>query len=488
MATMKLMRLSEVLAFAPDPRSKERDEKFPGYYTHWCTFVAGYYSFGIRDTVTLVHGSQGCIANERAFLSTYVSQFFGQPFMYSPCTDLNSSDVILGGEEKLKEALLEVDKIYKPKMIFVLITCAPGVTKEPVEEIVEEVKDRLKARVMVIRAEGFTHYSTGILHTYIGQKLSELFEKPKKKRHRSVNILGVSKEVHHPGNFPQDSHELERLLAKIGIEVNSVLIQGASLEDFQKAPEAEFNTFVCPLWGYEMAKAMEERYGIPHGKRFNPLGITEISHWLMEVANFFGLEKETKKLIEEEYEKIKDVWEEAKRLVDGKIVLIDGSDPMGYIGRGIALGRMCRDLGMEAIFFNISPIEVRGNIHNVKGAIEQGYDPLVVYSEYAYHRRFSPLHIIEGLGLKFEDISLYLGDVFPEARTKDWDRPIYDPSNSPRVISTVHCGRQGGRKGEHPGRKLGFRGAESFARDVINAVKMARRKNKPTLYGRLASL
>lgn len=487
MSELKLLRMSEIFEMAPDPTSRERDRKFFGYYTHWCRFKGFYYGFGLRDCIILVHGSQGCVANARTYLTTYQSQFFGQPFIFSPCTDLNSTDVIMGAEEKLKESILEVDRLYKPKIIFVLITCAPGVTKEPVEDVVEEMKERIKARIMVIRAEGFDHYCTGPGQIYLSRKLSELFEEPKKKIPKSVNILGVSKEVHHPGNFPQDSHELERLLNRIGIRVNSVLLQGASVEAFQRAPEAEYNVFECPLWGMSMAEVMKEKFGIPHGTRFNPAGVTEITQWLMEVAQFFGVEEEARKVIQEEYEAIKDVWEEAKRLVDGKIVLIDGGDPMCYIGRGISLGRMCRDLGMEAIFYNISPIEVRGSIYNTKGAIEQGYDPWMVHSDYAYHRRFSPIQVIEGLGLKLEDVALYLGDVYPRALSS-WDEPIFDPSNSPRVISTVHCSREGGRQGDVPGRKVGFKGARAFARNVINAVRMAQRKDKPTLYGRLGAL
>lgn len=487
MATMKLMPMSEVFKITPDTRSRERDEIFEGYYSHWCPFTAYIYGLGLRDAVVLAHASQGCVANARSYLTTYQSQFFGQPFIFTPCTDLNMNDVILGPDEKLQESILEVDRIYKPKLIFVLIACAPGVIAQPVEDLVEEVKGRIKARVLVIRGEGFNHYNreTGEIELY--QKLCGLFEEPREKIPMSVNILGISKEVHHPGNFPQDSHELERLLGKIGVKVNSVLWQAATLESLQRAPEAQFNAFICPCWGYRAAKNMQERFGIPYGKRFNPAGVTEISLWLMEVAEFFGLEKEAKKVIAEEYQEMREIWEEAKRLVDGKIVLIDGGDPMSYVGRGISLGRMCRDLGMEVIFFNMPPIEVKSNIRNVKWSIEQGFDPLVVYSEYAYHRRFSPIEVIEGLGLKLEDIYLYLGDVYPRAIAR-WNEPIFDPSNVPRVISTVHCSREGGRQGDTPGRKTGFKGAQAFAKNVINAVNMARRKNKPTLYGRLSLL
>lgn len=480
---MEVKRLKEIYESTPDPRSREREERFPGYYSMWCSFKAAHHHLALRDCVVLVHGPQGCIGNARAYLTTYVSQFFGLPFPHSPSTNMNVSDAILGAEDKLKEVLYEVDEIYKPKMIFLVVTCCAGVTREPVEEVAKEMEERLKARIMVIRAEGFTYHCNAAMHEYISHKLSELFEDPKEKIPLSVNILGISKEVHHKGNFLHDSHELERLLKKVGIKVNSVLLEGASLDAIIKAPMAEYNVFDCPQWGFGMAKAMRERFGIPHGLRFNPLGVTAISNWLYEVGEFFGKEKEVKRVVEEEYSRIGDVWEEAKRLMKGKVVLIDGGDPMSSVGRGIAWGRMCKDLGMEPIYFNLPPIEVRGMNRHLELALSEGFNPLMVYADYSHHRRLSPIKVIRELGLDYKDVGLYIGDIYPRV-ISEWDKPIFDPSNFPRVVTGIHCVRN--RKS--PGRRCGFRGAERFALDIIAACGMARRQKKPTLYGRVSSL
>lgn len=484
---IELKRMSEIFHEAPDPKSKEREEKFPGYYTHWCAFKVAFYGASLRDSVVLVHGSQGCIGNVRSYLATYQGQFFGNPFIYSPCTNMGPTDAILGAEEKLRNSLLEVDRMYNPKVITVLLTCCPGVIKEPVEDIITDMKRKLKAKVILVKSEGFTHYCQGIVQSVISRSLCQLFEEPKKKIPKSVNILGISKEVHHPGNFPQDSHELERLLHRIGIGVHSVLPQAATPETFALAPEAQFNTFVCPAWGMEMAKDMKERFGVPHGHRFNPLGITETRHWLMEVTEFFGLEREAEKVLEEEYEAIKDTWEEANNLVKGKVALLDGADPMSFIGRAIALGRMCKDLGMEPIIFNVPAVEIKGHTTHVKGALDQGFDPYIVYSDYAYHRRFNPLKVVEGLGLKLEDVAIYMGDVFPRSIAQ-WDKPIFDASNSPRIMAAVHCSRWGSRGGDIPGRMTGFRGALAFARNIINSHQRAKRNSRPTLMARIGSL
>lgn len=481
---MELKRLDEIYKSTPDPQSKEREERFPGYCSMWCTFKQSHFQLGFRDCVVMVHSPQGCVGNTRTFMTTYICQFYGQPFILSPSTDMNMSDVVLGAEDKLRECLLEVDKLYKPKMIFLMVTCCVGVMQQDVEGIVEEMKPQLKAGVMVIRSEGFTHYCHGRTHTMIPARLSELCLPPKKKEPLTINILGISKEVHSRGSFATDSQELERLVNRIGVKVKSVLLQGAYLEDLQTAPEAEFNTFDCPQWGYPLAETMKKKFGVPHGERFNPCGPTETSLWLMEVAGFFGLEKKAKGVIREEYAQIKDVWEEAKRMMEGKIVLIDGGDPMSAVGRGIAWARMCVDMGMEPILFNLPPIEIKGSFRHVEGTLKQGFNPLVVYSDYAYNRRLIPMEVIKGLRLDMKKIGLYIGDVYPSAYAR-WEEPIFDASNVPRVITTVHCSRQRGGK---PGRRTGFLGALGFAEDVINAVALTQKKVYPTLQARLAGL
>ncbi|MDY6861769.1 MAG: nitrogenase component 1 [Thermodesulfobacteriota bacterium] len=481
---LELMNLSEAFFITPEPRSKEREEKFPGYYSMWCPFKGGFYHFGLQDSVILVHGPQGCSSNTRTFLTSYTCQYHGTPFIHAPCTDFRGADAILGAEDKLRDGIFEVDRMYRPKLISVIVPCCTGIIKEPVEDIVEEVKDQINAKILAFRIEGFNHYDCGALNVYLSAKFAELFEEPKRKIPKSVNILGVTKEVHAKGNFPEDSQELERLLNKMGLTVNSVLLQAATVEAFERAPEAEFNALICPQWGYPMAKTMMDTYGVPHGSGFNPLGIAAINNWLMDVAEHFGIEDKTQKVIDEEYNQIKDVWEEAKRTVSGKIAFIDGGEGLGNVGRCIAWGRMCADLGMDPIIFNICPIELKGKFHHVAFALERyGFDPKIVYWNYPHHRRLNPLRVIKEIGINMDDIGVYIGDVFPRT-VATWEEGIFDPSVAPRLITATHINKNR----ESPGRRAGFRGAARFARDIIDVNKMARRKKKPILDARVGAL
>ncbi|TDA68019.1 MAG: hypothetical protein D9V47_08910 [Clostridia bacterium] len=483
---MELKRLSEIYAITPDPEAgAECDQKYPGYYTHWCRFMVTLPHIPL-DCIAIVHGPQGCVGNQKDFLGTYWCQYHGSSFFYAPTTNMDQTDAILGAEDKLRTVIKEVDELYKPRMIFILVTCPAGIIQEPVDDVARDMEDKVQAeRIIVIKCEGYTSYAAGLYNIYEGRLLAnELLQNPEKKIPRSVNILGISKETHYPSDYLEDSLELERLLNKLGITVNSVLYQTATVDSWTRATEAEFNTMVCPQRAMPLATDMFDRWGIPHGQRFNPLGVTPITNWIMEVAEFFEIEEQAEELVKEEYTRIKEDWEEARRLVDGKIVLIDGGDPMTAVGRGIAWGRMCADLGMRPILFNLPPIEIKAKIHHTIFAIQEGFDPEVVYHDYAYHRRFSPMRVIEELDLNPEDIGLYMGDVYPTAVAKEWQAPVFDPANFPRIVTTSHCNKNRGSTG----RRSGFTGAGRTARDIINAVHMAERKSVPTLYGRIGGL
>ncbi len=487
-AKLELKRLSEIYVICPDPSAvTEREKLFPGYYSHWCRSKCVWPDLGLLDCITLVHSPQGCIGTARDFLLTYFSQYHGTPFFNLPSTDMNRSDAILGGEDKLRASILEADRMYKPRVMFLAVSCCAGVIQDPVEDVAREMEPLVGAeKIVVMRLEGFCHYATGEANVYGARRLAEeLMEEPKKKIPRSVNILGQSKEVHYKGaGFLEDSMEMGELLERLGLTINSVLLQSVTLEAYKRAPEAEFNTLICPQRGLPMATYMEDMWEVPHGKRFNPIGVTPTINWIMEVAEFFGLEREAREMIDEEYSRIKDKWEEAKRLVEGKIALVDGGDAMTSLGRTIAWSRFCVDLGMHPVIFNIPGIEAKAKFHHALSALGEGFDPELIYLDYAYHRRISPMTVIEGLGLNFDDVGLYMGDVYPTAMVKEWTEPIFDPSNSPRLDTCSHVNRQRGS----PIRRTGFRGALAIATDIINAIGMAKRKAVPTLYGRIGAL
>ena len=109
--------------------------------------------YPIADALHLVHGPVGCAVytwDIRGALSS-------GPELHrlSFSTDLQERDVIFGGEEKLKNALLELIERYDPKAAFVYSTCIVGIIGDNLEAICNQVTEVTGIPVIPVQSEGF---------------------------------------------------------------------------------------------------------------------------------------------------------------------------------------------------------------------------------------------------------------------------------------------------------------------------------------------
>jgi len=226
-----------------------------------------------------------------------------------------------------------------------------------------------------------------------------------------------------------------------------------------------------------MAKAMQELFGTPYLKHNLLFGVEITRKWIMDLANFTGRQERAEKFIEEEYSKIEGVWERCKEAVRGKVFLGEGGRTTMLAGaRVLALARMAMELGMEAYIFNFHPIEMKGRDDDIEYFLEDGVNPQCLVGEYAYQYPVKVWEVMKDLGLDRDQVIYFHNDVFPYAQAG-----IIDPSNSPRVESASHFRRTK----DAPGRCMGYRGTAALANDIIEAIRIARRSTKPTLYGRI---
>ncbi len=93
--------------------------------------------YPVADALHLVHGPVGCAAytwDIRGALSS-------GPELHrlSFTTDLQETDVIFGGEKKLRKALMELISRHRPQAAFVYATCIVGLIGDDVEGICRQV-------------------------------------------------------------------------------------------------------------------------------------------------------------------------------------------------------------------------------------------------------------------------------------------------------------------------------------------------------------
>lgn len=113
----------------------------------------------IRDAAIIFHGPVGCSSSSLGYRELFrgIPTELGRPEKYELnwiTTNLQQKDVVYGASEKLKRAVLEAQKRYDPKAIFILTTCTSGVIGEDIEGAVAEIQPEVNATIVPIHCEG----------------------------------------------------------------------------------------------------------------------------------------------------------------------------------------------------------------------------------------------------------------------------------------------------------------------------------------------
>ncbi|MFW5889310.1 MAG: nitrogenase component 1 [Bacillota bacterium] len=103
---------------------------------------------GIEDALPVVHGPLSCSSGHR------MVYLFADKEPILPTTALTEQDLILGSQEKLNFALNKAYKIYKPKYLVIIITCAISLSGEEFNVIVDEFEKNHDCKVSVLDGSG----------------------------------------------------------------------------------------------------------------------------------------------------------------------------------------------------------------------------------------------------------------------------------------------------------------------------------------------
>ncbi len=96
---------------------------------------------------------------------------------------MNENDTIFGSADKLREIVLEVNRRYSPKAIFVTSSCATGIIGEDIDSVVDDLKSEINVPIAAVHCEGFKSriWATGF-DIADHAVLSTIIKPPKEKR------------------------------------------------------------------------------------------------------------------------------------------------------------------------------------------------------------------------------------------------------------------------------------------------------------------
>lgn len=314
------------------------------------------------DVQTLLIGASACLYHAR---STLLPRTRGPNGQHDSLLLLamDQADTVFGVEDRLVEAIMEADRRFQPKALFLVSTCIPEMIGTDLEAVVRMVQDRVRARLLPVRTDGFSGKHQQLGHRRLLAALARAME-PVPVRPRTVNILGLR------GGRGRDS-ELVRLLEGWGAEVLSIIPADTPFAEIQQAPAAALN-LVVSLMGVELAQEMEGRFGTPYREIGQPLLPDQVKATYSTIAAALGITPG------EELERIAG---EARRAMDRAGRRAGGMRAAVALFMGGALGaaRFLAEMGVmpEVVILNRLTMYDRAEGERL---LAQGIDPLVVQS------------------------------------------------------------------------------------------------------------
>ncbi len=229
----------------------------------------------LRDTVILVHGPKGCV-----YHVNYILGLRGDCHCPVYCTCMDEHDVVFGAEDRLKEAIEDLDSQKSPDMIVVLSCCASGIIGEDVQNACRVA--RTGAKVICIDAGGFSSdYTAGYAKT-LEAIISGVADPAVPTETGTVNILGMLR-------AGPDLLEIRRLLSMLGLSVRVVMPAGATYEQIRRIGAASLNIVICETAGMQAALLLAQMFGTPFIRTVYPVGAGLSREFLEDVASALGV-------------------------------------------------------------------------------------------------------------------------------------------------------------------------------------------------------
>ena len=230
----------------------------------------------LTDVAHLVHGPIACEGNswDNRGAKSSGSKIWRTGFT----TDINETDVVFGGEKRLFKAIKEIIEKYDPPAIFVYQTCVPAMIGDDINAVCKAAREKFGKPVIPINSPGFVG-PKNLGNKLAGEAILEHVigtEEPEYTTPYDINIIGEY-------NLSGELWQVKPLLDELGIRILSCISGDGRYHEVASSHRARAAMMVCSKAMINIARKMEERYGIPffEGSFY---GISDFSDSLREIA------------------------------------------------------------------------------------------------------------------------------------------------------------------------------------------------------------
>ena len=208
-------------------------------------------------------------------------------------THMSEDDVVMGDVTRLEDAIVELDKNYAPKVIFVIASSVTAVIGTDIKGVCRYMQNEVKAKLVAFEQGGFRgDYSIGLAETY-KLLVRNLPKKDVAQEAGVYNIIGASAWRY---RMASDIWEVKSLLDEaLGLSCNACLCCDTSVEELEDMGLAQVN-IVLGNEGLAAAKYLQEKFGTPYVYAV-PYGYNGTLSFLAQVGEAVGREPDSMVLL-----------------------------------------------------------------------------------------------------------------------------------------------------------------------------------------------
>ena len=119
----------------------------------------------LHDVVTITHGPIGCGFYSWGTRRNKAKAEDGRNFIqYCFSTDMQESDIVFGGEKKLKQAIEEAVELFHPACVMICSTCPIGLIGDDIQAVADWAKTTFDIQCVAFSCEGYRGVSQSAGH------------------------------------------------------------------------------------------------------------------------------------------------------------------------------------------------------------------------------------------------------------------------------------------------------------------------------------
>ena len=192
-----------------------------------------------------------------------------------------------GSQEKVVDNITRKDREETPDLIVLTPTCTSSILQEDLQNFVSRASMDTKGDVLLADVNHYRYNELQAADRTLHQIVKFYLEKARKKdelptdktERPSVNIIGISTLGFHNQH---DCTELKRLMAELGIAVNEVIPDGASVHNLKNLPRAWFNLVPYRELGMMTAEYLKSEFDMPYVDT-TPMGVVETARCIRQI-------------------------------------------------------------------------------------------------------------------------------------------------------------------------------------------------------------